>query len=211
MFVERDCIIFFLGMFQVFWCFLILNSILFGVLLINLRPHLTKQKKLEIELIKIEISEDDPEDKLKKLLKILLLLGTVVSIFYFTWDFWVYYYSFFSFWINLGYLGKFIESSSNFVEINTLEKYFEYLEEAISYYRECPLEFITPNNKQMWEQIGDYLEFQEKNCISEYKILNDDHIKKLYLIYENKNHVLGKILASMKEISPEFGKDMKVF
>ena len=128
MFVERDCIIFFLGMFQVFWCFLILNSILFGVLLINLRPHLTKQKKLEIELIKIEISEDDPEDKLKKLLKILLLLGTVVSIFYFTWDFWVYYYSFFSFWINLGYLGKFIESSSNFVEINTLEKYFEYLE-----------------------------------------------------------------------------------
>ena len=211
MFVERGYIIFFLGMFQIFWCFLILNSILLGVLLINLRQRLTKQKKLEIELIRIEISEDDPEDKLKKFLKILLLLGTVVSIFYFTWDFWVYYYSFFSFWINLGYLGKFVESSSNFVEIDTLEKYFEYLEEAIRYYRECPLEFITSDNKQMWEQIGSYLEFQEKHCISKYRILNDDHIKKLYLIYENKDHILGKILASMKEISPEFGKDMKVF
>ena len=182
-----------------------------GVLIISLKQRLTKEKRLEIELIKVEISEDDPEDKLKKFLKILLLLGTVVSIFYFTWDFWVYYYNFFSFWINLGYLGKFVESSSNFVEINTLEKYFEYLEEAIKYYRECPLEFVTSNNKQMWEQIGRYLEFQEKHCVSTYKILNDDHIKKLYLIYENKNHVLGKILASMKEISPEFGKDMKVF
>ena len=104
-----------------------------------------------------------------------------------------------------------MESSSNFVEIDTLEKYFEYLEEAIRYYRECPLEFITSDNKQMWEQIGSYLEFQEKHCISKYRILNDDHIKKLYLIYENKDHILGKILASMKEISPEFGKDMKVF
>ena len=198
-------------MLQIFWYFLILNSILLGVLIISLKQRLTKQKRLEIELIKIEISEDDPEDKLKKFLKILLLLGTVVSIFYFTWDFWVYYYNFFSFWINLGYLGKFVEGSSNFVEINTLEKYFQYLEEAIRYYRECPLEFVTSNNKQMWEQIGRYLEFQEKYCISTYKILNDDHIKKLYLIHENKNHVLGKILASMKEISPEFGKDMKIF
>ena len=133
-----------------------------GVLIISLKQRLTKEKRLEIELIKIEISEDDPEDKLKKFLKILLLLGTVVSIFYFTWDFWVYYYNFFSFWINLGYLGKFVESSSNFVEINTLEKYFEYLEEAIKYYRECPLDLFMAANTYCNHLLRQILEAAEE-------------------------------------------------